>query len=486
MDALTWPTLRFPPLRPALARLLAAWCLAPVLAAAAPVTLQLKWYHQFQFAGYYAAKALGYYREAGLEVRIVEGRPGLQPVAEVLAGRAQFGVGDSALLLARAAGRPVVVLGVIFQHSPEVLLVRRMGPGVGLQSLAGRRVMVDADDSEMVAFLRREGLPLDRLRRVQHDFRIQDLMEGRVEACSGYLANEPYDLDRAGFPYQAFSPRAADIDFYGDNLFTSEQELRAHPDQVKAFRSASLRGWQYAMAHPDLVAELILRQYSTRENRGHLLYQAQQLAPLLQADLVEMGYMNPDRWRRIADTYAELGMVGRNLPLDGFLFLPDPARDLAWLPWGALALLVLGAVVFAGQVHRANARLRRELGERRRAEAALQASDLQLRSMLRTAMDGVWLLDSAGRVQEANDTACLLHGMDREELLGRSVLDLNAGASAQLVLDQFARVKARGFELFQATHRRRDGTTFPVEVSATHLPDTGQTVACLRDISDRR
>ena len=83
-----------------------------------PVNLQLKWQHQFQFAGYYAAKAKGFYQQAGLDVTIIESQPGIDPIHEVVAGRAQFGVGTSELLLNRYRGDPVVVLGVIFQHSP--------------------------------------------------------------------------------------------------------------------------------------------------------------------------------------------------------------------------------------------------------------------------------------------------------------------------------------------------------------------------------
>ena len=87
---------------PALRALGAALLLAlgfPALAAT-PVTLQLKWTHNFQFAGYYAALEKGYYRDAGLEVRIEEARPGLDVVGQVVSGRADFGVGNSALLLA--------------------------------------------------------------------------------------------------------------------------------------------------------------------------------------------------------------------------------------------------------------------------------------------------------------------------------------------------------------------------------------------------
>src|SRR6266496_4269469 len=81
-------------------------------------TVQLKWLHHFQFAGYYAAVEKGFYREAGLDVTLVEGGPMVEVEKEVVNGKADFGVGTSALLLHRAHGYDLVVLGQIFQHSP--------------------------------------------------------------------------------------------------------------------------------------------------------------------------------------------------------------------------------------------------------------------------------------------------------------------------------------------------------------------------------
>ena len=88
------------------------------------IDFQLRWKHQFQFAGYYAAIAQGYYREEGLDVRLHEGGPNVTPVEEVLSGRAQYGEANSELLYARLHGKPLVALAVIFQHSPSVLVAR--------------------------------------------------------------------------------------------------------------------------------------------------------------------------------------------------------------------------------------------------------------------------------------------------------------------------------------------------------------------------
>jgi len=94
------------------------------------IDLQLRWHHQFQFAGYYAAVAKGFYRQEGLEVRLHAGDPAHQSVQEVLSGRAHYASGNSEVLYKRLQGKPLVALAAIFQHSPSILLVRK-DSGIG-------------------------------------------------------------------------------------------------------------------------------------------------------------------------------------------------------------------------------------------------------------------------------------------------------------------------------------------------------------------
>lgn len=283
------------------------------------VTLQLKWTHAFQFAGYYAAQEQGYYREAGLAVRMQEALPGVDPVDKVLQGQAQFGVGASSLLLHRHAGQPVVALAAIFQHSPLVLIARQQDSTQGIHHLVGKRIMLEPQSEELLTYLKKESIPLERIDWVEHSANPQDLIDGKVDAISAYITSEPYYLDLAHFSYQVYTPRSVAIDFYGDILFTTEQQLNTHPQQVKAFREASLRGWQYAMQHPEEIIDLILAKYSQRHSRDYYLFEAKQMAALIQPMLVEMGYMNPGRWRHIADTYAEIDFLPHHFSLDGFL-----------------------------------------------------------------------------------------------------------------------------------------------------------------------
>ena len=80
------------------------------------VNLQLRWKHQFQFAGYYAAIKKGYYKEEGLEVNLIENTQNQSAIEAVLKGEAEYGVTSSELVVARANGKPVVILASIFQH----------------------------------------------------------------------------------------------------------------------------------------------------------------------------------------------------------------------------------------------------------------------------------------------------------------------------------------------------------------------------------
>lgn len=324
------------------------------------VRLQLKWQHQFQFAGYYAAVDQGYYREAGLEVELIEARPGVDVAEVVLSGQAEFGVGTSDLILLRARGQPVVVLATIFQHSPLVLLARR-GAGVDdLQALHDRPVMIEPGSAELFAYFRNEGVDPSTLRIEHHTFDVADLLSGRIAAMSAYQTDEPYLLKQAGVDYLTFTPRAGGIDFYGDNLFTTEVQIREHPERVKAFRAASLRGWDYALAHPEEMIRLILRDHPGRKDAGHLSFEAAQTIQLMHPALIETGHMNAGRWQHMINTYLELGMLAEPVPLDQLLYNTSDSPDLRWVYWslGALAVLTLALLGWLLPLLRLNNQLR--------------------------------------------------------------------------------------------------------------------------------
>ena len=351
------------------------------------VTLQLKWRHQFQFAGYYAAQAQGYYADEGLDVTIVEGAADRPPLQTVLDGRAQYGVAGADVLEARLAGKGVVVLAVIFQHSPYVLIVR-LDSGISRpEDLVGRKVMLASGqgEAEFMAMLLRQQIPPDAITRVEHTWNNQDLVDGRVSALSGYISVEPYQIRRLGTEVGTIRPVDYGIDFYGDSLFTTDAEVESHPERAAAMRRASIRGWEYALSHVDEMVRTIMAMPGAAE-RGvtpeSLRFEATRMRELILPDLIELGHINPRRWQRMAETYASVGLAAQGTSLDGFVFDPAPDRDRTVLRLALAATLVLSLVIALAYLW--NRQLRRLV--RARTDELLQSErELERRVRERTA-----------------------------------------------------------------------------------------------------
>ena len=390
------------------------------------VKLQLNWQHQFQFAGYYAAIEKGYYRDVGLEVSLATAERGVDPIAAVLGGRAQFGIGASELVLRRSQGQPVVALAAILQHSPLVLIARQDKGLHDVRDLVGKRVMLMPHESELFAFLQRRGVGAKDIKVVPHSFDLRDLLEGRVDALSGYQTDELFLLEQAGLPISVFTPRSSNIDFYGDTLFTTEALLARNPDLVRNFRQASLLGWRYAMAHPEEIADLILAKYSRRHSREHLLFEAAEMDKLMQPELVEIGHMTPGHWRHIADTYAEVHMLPPQVSLDGFLYRPEQTQP-NWIPLTFLGVaLSLGlATAAAMRYHRLSRRLREDNTEREKLLVALNATQRDMIALIDAAPGAAILLDVEGNILTINTAGAFRFGSTKDAIVGHNIYDLS-------------------------------------------------------------
>jgi len=290
-----------------------------------PITVQLKWLHQFQFAGYYAAVAKGYYQQAGFDVSLKEAGPQINPVDEVLSGRANFGIANSELMLYHLNGEPVIALAAIIQHSPIVLMSLKSANILSPQDLIGKKLMYPAGHygANTLGILLKEGIQKSQVESIPLSYNIYDLIEGKVDAMVGYVTDQPYLLKEKGIDYNLIDPRTYGIDFYGDVLFTSEQLAEDKPDQVVKFRAATLKGWRYAIEHPDEMVELILSQYPVVKTKSELQYEAQETIKLIVPKLVDLGHMNPGRWQAIAETFIELNMTDGIYEDDGFIYTPE-------------------------------------------------------------------------------------------------------------------------------------------------------------------
>jgi len=460
--------------------LLLAWTSAS-FAQAQVVDLQLRWHHQFQFAGYYAALEKGYYREEGLDVRLHAGDPQHQPVSEVLAGRAQYAEGNSEVLYRRLQGKPLVALAAIFQHSPSVLLTLDSSNLDSVHDLIGKKIMLMnmTEDADFISMFLSEGVALSQLDIVPSSYQLDDLISGKVAAFNSYLTNEPYFLQQHNIPYKVIDPGSYRIDFYSDILFTSEDELRKHPERVAAMRRATLKGWRYAMDHPNEIIDLLIERYHVDKTRDHLQFEAAEMRKLIFPDLIEIGHMNPGRWQHMADTFVDAGLVKAGYSLDGFIYDPAPRPVPAWITPTLVGLLcILGAALLGSlYLHRLNRRL---------ASTRLTLKESEERyKALSDASNGGIFIHERGIILECNKGLCDITGYRREELVGMNGYQLIAPESIALVK---ANIRSDYDQEYEITGLRKDGSRYPLIIKGKNITYRERPVRVIeyRDISAQK
>lgn len=461
------------------------------------VRLQLKWRHQFQFAGYYAAVEQGYFAAEGLNVELLEGKPGLDPARQVLTGNAEFAVDAPSVLIRRQQGEPLVALAAIFQHSPTVLMTVKDKGFRTPHDLHGKRIMLTpATDPECLAMIVNEGGRQDMLQIQDHSWNVDDLLQGRTDAMSVYLTNEPFIMRERDISVHIIKPGDYGIDFYGDCLVASEQMVREHPARVDAFLRAMQKGWRYAMNNPEHMAQLIHSRYSQDKTLNHLLFEAQAMQSLILPDFVEIGHMNTARWKHIADTYVQLGMMKPGYDLSGFVYSEykeeQRIKKQALVDRGLIVLgvaFLLGAIIAANLMY-FNYRLSRLVRVR---TAELEASERSFRAFFEMASVGVAQIHTeTGVYRRVNQKFCSMIGYSAEELLGMTYRELTYPDDLHVTGNQMQDLIAGKIREYTIEKRyvRKDGSYFWGIVTISPLWNPGQPtethLAVIRDITARK
>jgi two-component system sensor histidine kinase/response regulator len=397
-------------------------------AAPEKLRLQLKWRHQFQFAGYYAAIEKGYFSEEGLEVSLVEGRPGVIPATVLTRGEAEFAVDSPGVMLQRQQGLPVVVIAAIFQHSPTIVLSRKDSGISSPHDLRGKRIMVEVGtDPEFLSMQANEGMGPESFTLVPHSWKLDDLISGRVDAQTAYVTDQPQEMLKRGVAPGVIRPFHYSVDFYGDCLVTSEKLARERPELVERFLRATRRGWRHAMAHPREMATLILSRYSQAKTLDGLLYEAEAMRELIQPELVEIGHMNLERWRQIAASFEKYGLLKPGFKVDDMLYEGVRAKvtageiRLLWLGAAVLgALFLLGCGVGVGLL----VFNRRLFAQVRLRTADLAASEEKYRLLVEHQSDLMIRFDREGCILYVSPSYCATFGKSEAELLGQPFMPL--------------------------------------------------------------
>jgi ABC-type nitrate/sulfonate/bicarbonate transport system substrate-binding protein len=266
------------------------------------VTLQLNWFHEAEFVGYYVADAKGFYAANDLSVDIIEGGPGDPAREHVLDDRADFAISSFAEHKELIAGqRPAVAVMAAFQIPPLVIFSLTDSQIREPADLVGKRVGVTTDYWKNVLVETLKAADVERssvkVVRVKVDD-LEPLFDQKVDAFLGYAHDEPIHAEVAGHDVTNIFPADYGVGGYEGLVLTNERTVKERPDVVQGFVEASRQGWRYAVEHPDEAAEILLR-WDSEPGLEFQKVAVRAVAPLVDTPQAAIGWIDAARWQRL-------------------------------------------------------------------------------------------------------------------------------------------------------------------------------------------
>jgi NitT/TauT family transport system substrate-binding protein len=292
------------------------------------ISFQLQWTPQAQFAGYFAAKELGYYADAGLDVEILDGGPTIPP-QQVVAPADGPELGEAwvpKVLVANEEGADLVNIAQVFQRS-GTLEVSWKDSGVDSpEDWGGKNIGAwgFGNEYEVLAAARKAGLADTDWTRVTQDFNMELLLNRDIDAAEAMIYNELAQLLEVENPdtgqlYSLDDLNITDFNEYGtamlqDNVIARKSWLDADTNGVAnaqiatCFLRASFQGWMYCRDNAEDCVQIVLDQ-GTILGEGHQRWQMNEINALIWPSPDGIGILDPDLWQQTVDISKEFQIL---------------------------------------------------------------------------------------------------------------------------------------------------------------------------------
>ncbi len=226
-------------------------------AADTPVTFQLNWMAGGPNAGFAAALAEGYYKAAGLDVTLVQGNGSGNTAQLVANGRAQLAYADAvAVMQLIAKGAPMKVVSTVYQSNPNAVMSLKKANIKSVKDLVGKKVGVPSGSSQttMLPLLwKANGIKESDINTIDMppSSMVPALLQGQVDAVLGTIDAYQIQAESQGAQLDVYRFADHGVPTVSTSIFASNDYLKSNPDVVKKFIAASLKGWSFALDHPE-------------------------------------------------------------------------------------------------------------------------------------------------------------------------------------------------------------------------------------------
>jgi NitT/TauT family transport system substrate-binding protein len=274
-----------------------------------PVTLQFRGQAQSEYAGYYVALEKGWYRDAGIDLTIQPGGPDHNVIDAVASGNCQFGTASlSDLAVAVEAGQPLISIAQIEQMN-GLLLISKKTSGINRPGdLIGKRIgnWGGGWETQINALLTREGIDHAAVTLVNQGADIQPFLDNQLDVISAMVYDEFHQVLESGFKLEEINIidfTIFGLDFPGEAIFTGRQLARQDPALCQRLLSASLRGWEYAIANNREAVDIVTK-YSQGQGleTKHKLSTLREVSRLVNVSWREMGYTDSASVQKMLNT----------------------------------------------------------------------------------------------------------------------------------------------------------------------------------------
>ena len=281
-----------------------------------PITLQLQWVTQAQFAGYYVALDKGWYKDEGIDLTIIPGGPDQIPVDLIASGTRDFATTLLAdLAVAIQDGKPVIGIAQI-QQKNGLLLITRKSAGIQTpKDFKNKKVGVwfGSWEAQFNALVVQQGITKNDFSLINQGYSMDAFIKGDLDVASAMVYNEYHVVLESGIKPEELNIidyATYGLDFPGDTLFTSNEIAKQNPDLCLRMVRASLKGWQYAVEHPDEAAAIVLKYDKTGvQTSQHQLSMMKEIAKLVQVEGRQLGRSDAATLQRTIDTLLQYGVL---------------------------------------------------------------------------------------------------------------------------------------------------------------------------------